>query len=551
MWRCGYTSGSERGAGMRLGGRETGSGQRLGRYRLLDLIGRDGDARQHRALDANGQTVTLWTVPLARLSADAAGLERFRQRAGAAARLSHPAIPAILASGEHAGTVFVATAAVEGPTLAARLDGGALHWDETVTTLDRILGALAAAHRAGVCHGTLTAEAIRCSGTAATVTGFGLAALTTADVGLRDDLAAVVRLAERLLAGHDDRPGVAALLATLRDDGAEAFPDAGSLQRAVAALNGAAVPPPARSRSWRLSVGGMVLVGGMAALAVLNRPSPPPPPLPPIPEMPMAETQMAVDAAAVTDIQPLSPAPVSPPPPVPPPTVSEPPPAAALAQALRSIPCALVEVETIGGRLLVSGMVAGEPAETALRDTVKAFVAGWDHGFDLVTVDAQFCAPLGSVAPALNANSVLPDPLTVTLPDGPALSAGDPLVLEIRAPSRPVQLQIDYFTIDGSVVHLLPNPSDDRTALAAGAVRQLGERREDGKPGSGRSWTIGPPYGTEMLLTIAAAEALFPTARPEQEPAADYLAALAKALATLPENAPPPLADARFITTAP
>lgn len=532
---------------MRRGGTATESTtekeRRLGRYRLLDLIGRDGDARLHRALDANGQAVELWTVPLARLCADAAGLERFRQMATAVARLSHPGIPAVLASGEHAGIAFVATQPVEGRTLAARLDGGSLAWDEAVATLDRVLDALTAAHRAGVVHGALTAGVIRHSGPAAVVGGFGRAALTATDAHSKDDLEAAARLTERVLAGHEDRQAVATLLADLRGGGA--FPDVASLHLAVTGLTGGTSRPPTtapvRSTRWPLWAGGVVLAGGVvAAVTVLNRPSPP---------RTMAESPAAESAESAIP----TPAPAVAPSP---PPAGRQPPVAAMAQALRAIPCALVTVEETGGRLLVSGTVAGGQAETEVRETVEALAAGWDHGFDLANADAQFCAPLGSVAMALDANRGLAEPLAAHVLEGPDLSAGDPLVLEIQAPARPVQLQVDYFTIDGSVVHLLPNPSDGGAALAAGASRRLGEKAGgekagEGKPQSGRYWTIGPPFGTEMLLTIATAAPLFPTPRPEQEPAADYLAALTDALATVPDDAPAPLADARFIATGP
>jgi hypothetical protein len=469
--------------------------------------------------------------------------------ATAAARLSHPAIPAVLASGEHAGIAFVATLPTEGPTLAARLDGGPLALDEAVATLDRVLDALTAAHRAGVVHGALTAGVIHHSGPAAVVGGFGRAALPAARVDRKDDLEAAARLTERVLRGHEDRPAVAALLADLRGGGA--FPDVASLHLAVTGLTGASRPraaAPARSPRWSLWTGGTVLAGGVvAAVMLLNHPSPPRA----ITEGPATESAEVAtptpDSTATPSASPLPPAP---------PVENRQPPVAAMAQALRAIPCALVTVETTGGRLLVSGTVAGERAETEVRETVEALAAGWDHGFDLAGADARFCAPLGSVATALDANRGLAEPLTATVLEGPDLSAGDPLVLDIRAPARPVQLQVDYFTIDGSVVHLLPNPSDSGAALAAGASRRLGEKSGgekagDGKPQSGRYWTIGPPFGTEMLLTIATAAPLFPTPRPEQEPVADYLAALADALATMPEDAPAPLADARFIATGP
>lgn len=528
---------------------------RLGRFRLRELIDRDGDGRLHRALDANGQAVALWTIPLARLYADSAALERFRCIATAAARLSHPAIPAVLASGEHAGTAFVATVPAEGPTLADRLTDGALSLDDGVATLGRVLGALDAAHRAGVVHGALGVEAVRNSGAAAMVTGFGRTALTAVQASRSDDLAAACRLVERLLSGHDGDPAVATLLERLREHGAAAFPDAASLRLAVAALTATPLPasasPPKRMRRWPMWLGSLALAVGLATGAVMmSRPATaPPPPRSPLPSSP---PPAATAAAPAADIAP------SPPPPTPmpeAPITPRRPPVAAMAQALRSIPCALVSVEETGGRLLVSGTVAGERAESAVREAVEAAAGGWEHGFDLAAADARFCAPLTGVAAALDANRGLAEPLTATLAtaeaataeeSGPQLHAGDRLILEMRAPARPVRIQADYFTIDGTVIHLLPNPSDSGTALAAGASRRLGDRGD-----GGRYWTIGPPFGAELLLIIATAEPLFPIPRPEQEAAADYLAALMDALATLPDDAPAPLAVARFITTGP
>ncbi len=529
------------------------SERRLGRYRLRELLGRDGEARLHRALDENGQAVALWTIPLARLCADAASLERFRRTAAATAQLSHPAIPAVLASGEHAGTAFVAIAPVTGPTLADRLSDGALGLDDSVATLDRVLGALDAAHRAGIVHGALEAEAIRNSAAAAMVTGFGRAALSAARASRSDDLAAAGRLVERLLSNHVDHPAVSALLERLRERGA--FPDAASLRHAVAGLTGTPLPAsataPKRGRRWPVWLGGLTLAGGLATGVVLmNRPAPN---LPLPPSSPPAAAMNAPGAAAV----PSSPAPA------PAPDASVPdapdaprrPPVEAVAQALRAVPCALVTVEETGGRLLVSGTAAGETAEAAVREAVEAAAGGWEHGFDLATADAQFCAPLAGVAAALDANRGVAVPLTAGLAtpeaataegSGPQLSSGDPLILEIKAPARPVRVQVDYFTTDGTVVHLLPNPSDSGTALAAGASRRLGDRAD-----GGRHWTVGPPYGSELLLTIATTEPLFPTPRPEQEPAADYLAALVEALAAMPDDAPTALAAARFITTGP
>ncbi|WP_148219489.1 DUF4384 domain-containing protein [Azospirillum sp. B510] len=531
-----------------------GAEGRLGRFRLLDPIGRDGDVRQHLALDGNGQAVSLWTAPLSRLCNDTAGLERFRRTAAAAGRLSHPAIPAILASGEHGGIAFVASALVEGPTLAERLASGPLDWEETVSTLDRVLDALATAHRAGILHGALGPEAVRNGGPAAMVTGFGRMALSVAPTDAGDDLAGARLLVEALLAGHEDRPAAVALLTASRTGGDGAFPDAAALRRAVARLTGEpafpALPPQrstARVRRWPLWGGGAVLVAGALAVGIVmvavsdSRPAPLSLPLPLPPAPPSATTTASEPIPALRPPEPPAP--------------RGRPPVEAVTRALRAIPCALITVEMTGGRLLTFGTVAGGQAETDVRETVGALAAGWEHGFDLAVADDRFCAPLSIAAAALDANRGLAEPLTTEVLAGvlagPALNAGDALTLEIKAPAHPVRVQVDYFTVDGTVIHLLPNPSDGGTALDAGASRRLGDKPEAGAARQRRFWTIGPPYGIELLLTIATAAPLFPAPRPEQEPAADYLAALADALAAMPEDAVAALADARFIATGP
>ncbi|PWC39905.1 serine/threonine protein kinase, partial [Azospirillum sp. TSO35-2] len=427
--------------------------RRLGRYRLLDLVERDGDALLHRAVDpANGRAVALWTVPLARFHGSPEGsdtLERFRREAAAAAHLSHPAIPAVLASGEHAGTAFVATESVEGPSLAARLEGRPPpSLEESVATLDRVLDALTAAHRAGLVHGALSAAVIHRSGGEAVVTGFGRTALTAPQATRLDDVSAGGRLAERLLTGQADRPAVAALLERLRDGGGTAFPDADALRRAIVALEARTPPSNVRTTSgrtprWPLWLGGIAVAAVVAVVAVLPRP-----PLVPGRAAPVPPPPPVLEAAAATppEVEPLLP---------PPPRPSHRPPVAVVAEALRSLPCALVTVEDSNGRLLVTGTVAGVRSGEAVRNAVEANPAGWTYGLDLAIADAGFCAPLSIVAPALDANRGVAAPLALTVEstgeDGLALDAGDALVLEVAAPSdHAVELRVDYFTVDGT-----------------------------------------------------------------------------------------------------
>jgi hypothetical protein len=58
-------------------------------------------------------------------------------------------------------------------------------------------------------------------------------------------------------------------------------------------------------------------------------------------------------------------------------------------------------------------------------------------------------------------------------------------------------------------------------------------------PGApGLNVTIGPPFGQEIAVAIAASDPLFDTMRPLTEPADDYLAALASAIAAARERNP-------------
>lgn len=221
------------------------------------------------------------------------------------------------------------------------------------------------------------------------------------------------------------------------------------------------------------------------------------------------------------------------------------PPVAAVRSALGGFPCALLSVDEVNGRILVSGTVAGEAALPAVREALEHAAAGWAHGLDVAVAAPGLCAPLTLLAPAFAANAALAAPLRVGVSGGSLLHGGEPLILDLTAPAAPVQLRVDYFMADGNVVHLLPNPSEPGEALDAGAIRRLGERGA-----GGRSWSVGPPFGRELVLTIATPSPLFASPRPEVEPAAVYLADLKRSLAAAGGESAV-LATALFITTAP
>jgi hypothetical protein len=106
------------------------------------------------------------------------------------------------------------------------------------------------------------------------------------------------------------------------------------------------------------------------------------------------------------------------------------------------------------------------------------------------------------------------------------LREGDPIKLEVRAPAFPITLRIDYFSLDGQVLHLKPQSGEPAPKLAAGSTRLFGN------PAMGEVWNAGgAPFGTEAItLTGTPAPLDLGETRPTVELAADYLRDLKLAL---------------------
>ncbi|HZX30260.1 MAG TPA: DUF4384 domain-containing protein, partial [Rhodocyclaceae bacterium] len=97
------------------------------------------------------------------------------------------------------------------------------------------------------------------------------------------------------------------------------------------------------------------------------------------------------------------------------------------------------------------------------------------------------------------------------------LAEGDPLVLNITTPGYDSYVNIDYYVLDGSVVHLVPSPRARDNQAPPGYSATIG---------SLGNWVISKPFGTELIVLVATPVPLFDGLRPENEPKADYLKAV-------------------------
>jgi serine/threonine protein kinase/tetratricopeptide (TPR) repeat protein len=155
------------------------SGARLGRYEILDLLGRGGMGEVYRARDTRlERIVAVKTLP-PRLTGDASARVRFEREARAVAALSHPNIVAIYDVGDADGILFVVTELLQGMTLESRLREGALPAETTRDYALQLARGLAAAHARGILHRDLKpANLFVTPGDHIKILDFGLALMT-------------------------------------------------------------------------------------------------------------------------------------------------------------------------------------------------------------------------------------------------------------------------------------------------------------------------------------------------------------------------------------
>jgi len=127
-------------------------GQRLGRYRIVEKIGRGGMGDVYRAHDEHLDREVAIKVLLPEKLASRTSLGRFHHEAIALSQLNHPNICTIYDVDEHAGRQFIAMELLEGQTLEERIAGRPLRLDELLNLAIQIADALETAHGTGIVH---------------------------------------------------------------------------------------------------------------------------------------------------------------------------------------------------------------------------------------------------------------------------------------------------------------------------------------------------------------------------------------------------------------
>ncbi len=146
-----------------------------GRYQIDGEHGAGGMATVYRAQDLRHRREVAIKVLHPAIAA-AIGPDRFLREIEIAAGLTHPAIVALLDSGEADGLLYYVMPLVHGSSLRDRLrNGGELPVDEAVAILRDVVDALAFAHRHGIVHRDIKPENVLLTGSRAQLADFGVA----------------------------------------------------------------------------------------------------------------------------------------------------------------------------------------------------------------------------------------------------------------------------------------------------------------------------------------------------------------------------------------
>ena len=152
-------------------------GNTLSHYKILSKLGQGGQGEVYLAEDSRlDRKVALKVLP-EHLSERADLRERFEREARAVSSLNHPHICTLHDIGEQDGIHYLVMEHLEGETLAARLEKGALPLEQTLEYAIQIADALDKAHRQGVVHRDLKLGNIMLVKSGAKLLDFGLAKL--------------------------------------------------------------------------------------------------------------------------------------------------------------------------------------------------------------------------------------------------------------------------------------------------------------------------------------------------------------------------------------
>jgi len=194
-------------------------------------------------------------------------------------------------------------------------------------------------------------------------------------------------------------------------------------------------------------------------------------------------------------------------------------------QQLQAYACAdLAATSGKDGNLRVSGFVSLPEDLDRVEREVAAIPGAGTPTFDVELRRWPHCEVFAILKPYQLRNREKTQGLAMDVPSASndELREGDNVRVQVSAPTHDSYLWIDYYTADGSVMHL--NAGQSATRLRGGEKLELG-------PDIPSSWLVGPPFGRVLITVVSSPMPLSALAdRPPYELASAYLLRLREAL---------------------
>ncbi|WP_250453412.1 serine/threonine-protein kinase [Caballeronia sp. ATUFL_M2_KS44] len=198
---------------------------------------------------------------------------------------------------------------------------------------------------------------------------------------------------------------------------------------------------------------------------------------------------------------------------------------AAVTPVLASVPCSALVASVQDQTVDVQGFVSEKYGLARLKESLGRVPGVRTTNFGVQPVSDDKCDVLKVLGPYWTANRQAGHPASVhTRANQTRLTEGDPLIVDLMTPAFDSYVNVDYFMLDGSAVHLLPNERSRDNQAPPNYTATIGTMGD---------WVVGKPFGAEMIVLMVTPAPLFDAPRPDSEAKAGYLRAVDKRLAAL------------------
>ena len=190
----------------------------------------------------------------------------------------------------------------------------------------------------------------------------------------------------------------------------------------------------------------------------------------------------------------------------------------AVMPVLDQVSCAALDASVQDGAVSVRGYASQRFDVTRLESELLALPGARKVAADVTPVSDDKCAVMDLYEPYWRGNLDAAEGTTVrTQNESGEFTEGDPLVVKITTPPYESYVNLDYYSLDGGVVHMVPGPRIEANEAPPNYAATIGDLGE---------WTIAEPFGAELVVVLNTPKPLFEKPREEVEKSADYLVAL-------------------------